>query len=142
MKQQPHHDCKKELHDASLKVTPARLGVLAALEKADAPLDVSSILTYLNAHHIEADKVTVFRIIHALTDKSIVNPIQFNEGKFRYEYAAKPAHHHFICDNCGKVIDIEGCFIQTMEKDIAQKKGVLVKRHSLEFFGLCADCQK
>lgn len=142
MNQQTKHDCREELRKSALKVTPARLGVLDALEHTDTPLDINTIISYLKSHHIEADKVTVFRIIHALTEKGLVKQIQFNEGKFRYEYADKPTHHHFICDDCGKVIDIEGCYIQTMEKDIAQKKGVLVKRHSLEFFGLCADCQK
>ena len=136
----PRHDCKKELRGASLKVTPARLGVLAALEQAQTPLDVSEIITYLENKGIKADKVTVFRIINALTDKGLTKQIQFNEGKFRYEHSRKADHHHFVCERCGKIEDVSNCNIDEVEKDI-QKKGLLIKRHSLEFFGLCKDCQ-
>ena len=136
------HDCKKELHGAALKVTPARLGILSVLEHADKPLDVASIITTLNKKKIGVDKVTVFRIVNSLTDKGLLKPIQFNEGKLRYEYAGKPKHHHFICERCGKIIDVMGCSIHLLERDIEKTKGVLVKRHSLEFFGLCADCLK
>lgn len=136
------HDCRAELKNASLKVTPARLGVLAALEQADMPLDVSTVKDYLIKQNIKADKVTVFRIINALTEKGLAKPIQLNEGKLRYEHTAKADHHHFICENCAAIEDISDCNTQQLEKDITQKKGLLIRYHSLEFFGLCADCQK
>ena len=136
------HDCREELRNADLKITPARLDVLHILERSDIPIDAATILSDLQKQNILIDKVTVFRILNSLTDKGILRPIQFNEGKLRYEYAAKPKHHHFICERCGKIIDIEGCVLDSLQKDIEKKKGVLVKRHSLEFFGLCADCQK
>lgn len=136
------HDCKEELRHVELKVTPARLGVLAALESTDTPLDIVTIMAYLHKKHIKADKVTVFRIMNALTEKGLIKPIQFNEGKLRYEYGALADHHHFVCEKCGSIQDVTGCNIDALEKEITKKKGVLVKRHSLEFFGLCADCQK
>ncbi len=140
MKPTKPHDCKEELRDAELKVTPARLSVLDILEHTNIPLDVSSIVIDLEKRQVKADKVTVFRILNMLTQKGLLRPIQFNEGKLRYEYAAKPKHHHFICEKCGAILDIEGCVIKPLEKDIEKMKGVLVKRHSLEFFGLCANC--
>lgn len=136
------HDCSRELHEVNLKVTPARLAVLASLEHAATPLDAVSITSYLKKNNILADKVTVFRILNSLTDKGLLKPIQFNEGKRRYEYADKPEHHHFVCEQCGAIEDIEDCNVSALVKNITKKKGVLVKRHSLEFFGLCADCQK
>jgi Fur family transcriptional regulator, ferric uptake regulator len=136
------HDCKKELHNAELKVTPARMGILSVLEHADTPLDVESIAIILKKNKIRADKVTVFRILNSLTHKGLLKPIQFNEGKLRYEYAGKPNHHHFICEQCGKIIDIMGCTIHRLEHEIEKTKGVSVRRHSLEFFGLCANCQE
>lgn len=136
-----NHDCKDELRNADLKVTPARLGVLSALENADKPLDVTDLINYLEKHDIDADRVTVFRIINVLTEKGLVKPIQFNEGKLRYEHAAKADHHHFICESCGDIKDVSDCNVDSLEKDLQKKKGLLVKHHSLEFFGLCANCQ-
>ncbi|HUQ85320.1 MAG TPA: Fur family transcriptional regulator [Candidatus Limnocylindrales bacterium] len=135
------HDCTQELRDADLKITPARLGVLSALENSNKPQDISDITTYLKKNSVKADQVTVFRIINAFTEKGLARPIQFNEGKLRYEQASASDHHHFICENCGDIEDISDCHIDDLEKNINNKKGLLIKRHSLEFFGLCKLCQ-
>ncbi len=134
------HDCKQELKGASLKVTPARLGVLEILENSTVPVDVRSIFDYLEKHNIRADLATVFRIINVFVESGIAKSIQLNEGKFRYEYAAKAEHHHFICENCGLIEDISDCNISSLEKELRRKKGFLIKKHSLEFFGLCKKC--
>lgn len=135
------HDCKTELRDFQLKATPARLGVLKALETTNIPLDVISLLNYLKKNNIKVDKVTVFRILNILSEKGLVTPIQLGEGKFRYEHSAKTEHHHFICEKCSRIIDISDCNIYKLEKEIKRKKGLFVKRHSLEFFGICKQCQ-
>lgn len=136
------HDCQQELREVDLKVTPARLGILGALEHTNTPLDVQELISYLEEKDIKADKVTVFRIINSFTEKGIAVPIQFNEGKLRYEHVSRATHHHFICEMCGRVEDISDCNIDTLQSEIQRKKKLLVKRHSLEFFGLCTDCQK
>lgn len=134
------HDCREELHDAKLRVTPARLGVLAMLESADMPVDVSMVTDYLKKQKISADEATVFRILNTFTDKGITKPIELNEGKLRYEYAAKPSHHHFVCEKCKAITDVEGCTVEVLERQIEKTKGAKVTRHSLEFFGFCRRC--
>lgn len=134
------HDCRVELHAAKLRVTPARLGVLDVLEHADRPIDVSTISTLLAKRHIEVDDVTVFRILHTFTSKGLAKVIQFNEGKFRYEYGANPEHHHFVCEKCGDIDIVEDCNVDTIVQAIEKKKGATVTRHSLEFFGICHAC--
>jgi Fur family ferric uptake transcriptional regulator len=138
---QKGHNCKEELRNAELKATPARVGVLEALEIATTPLDVTTVTEYLKVHNIKADKATVFRIMNALSKKGLITPIQLGEGKWRYEHSTKADHHHFICENCSNIEDISDCNIQNLEAELIKKKKLLVKRHSLEFFGLCRDCQ-
>jgi len=135
------HSCADELRNADLKSTPARLQVLAIVEHERVPLDVKTIASMLQKRGVDVDKVTLFRIVNALTEKGILKPIQFNEGKLRYEYAYLPEHHHFMCERCGWIEDVEVCNIAPVIQKIFSKNGLLVRRHSLEFFGLCADCQ-
>jgi len=142
MVQPQTHDCKSELKNVNLKVTPARLGVLQVLEKSTKPVDIATVTQYLDKKQIKVDQATVFRIINMFTEKGLVVPVQFNEGKFRYEYGPTADHHHFICEHCGTIEDISDCHIDELEKEISQKKKLLIKRHSLEFFGLCPNCQK
>lgn len=136
-----NHSCKEELREASLKVTPARLAVLTLLEQTDTPLDAPSIIEYLQKNKINADPATVFRMMSVFTNKGITKQLEFGEGKFRYEKVGDE-HHHLICEMCGQVSDISDCNIKGLEKEIQKKKDFLVKRHSLEFFGLCKNCQQ
>jgi len=76
------------------------------------------------------------------TEKGLLKPIQLNEGKYRYELASISDHHHLVCESCGNIEDISDCSIDLLEKDIETKKEFKVTSHSLEFFGICANCQK
>lgn len=136
------HDCKTKLREASLKATPARLSVLNLLEKSKRPIDVVSIIGYLRQKGIKADPATVFRIVNLFTQRGLARQIHFNEGKFRYEPFSKEDHHHLICNICGSIEDISDCSIDILEKEILRKKKFLVKNHSLEFFGICKQCQR
>src|SRR5258706_13391668 len=91
-----NHDCKSELREADLKATPGSLAVLKLLEKAEKPVDVATIIYYLQQHDIKADPVTAFRIMNMFTQKGLAKQITFKEGKFRYELARREDHHHLI----------------------------------------------
>lgn len=135
------HDCKQELRSASLKATPARLGVLKLLETANSPVDVSAMIDYLEKNNVEVDQATVFRIINLFTERGLTKQIHLNEGKFRYELASKKDHHHLVCKNCKKIEDIQ-CPIADIDQEIKEKTQFTVKHHSLEFYGICKICQQ
>ncbi len=142
MKAKIQHNYKKELNQAELRATPARIAIMQLLESTKEPVDAASIMDYLQKEKIATDPATVFRIMNTFTQKGITTPIQFQESKTRYELANKEHHHHLICENCGRVEIIEDTIIPVFEKHIEEKHNFTVKRHSLEFFGLCSNCQK
>ncbi len=124
-----------------VKKTPARIAAMEFLSQVDSPVDVEQIINYLRSKSLSTNKVTVYRIIEYFYKEGIVNRLDLQEGKFRYELA-RSDHHHLICDNCGKIDAVSDTVIPEMEKEIQKKQNFLVKRHSLEFFGLCSNCQK
>jgi Fur family ferric uptake transcriptional regulator len=136
------HDCKDELQEASLKATPARLAVMKFLEKSDQPVDTNMILDYLRQKDVDVDPATIFRMMNIFHKKGITQQIQLQEGKSRYELSNKSHHHHLVCTNCGRIEEVEGDFLKKMEEDVFKSKKFKVQSHSLEFFGLCEDCQK
>ena len=135
------HDCKEELKNINLKATPARLAVLNILEKSDTPLDISHIFSLLNKKGLKTDFATIFRTMNSFTEKGLTKQINLNEGKARYEISRNDNHHHLICQNCVSIEDISDCPIDALEKEIQEKKKFIIKTHSLEFFGLCKNCQ-
>jgi Fur family transcriptional regulator, ferric uptake regulator len=128
------------LQQSNLKATNARKVALHFFEKENRPLDADDVLTHLREHDLETDRATVYRILDIFFKKGLINRFEFQEGKFRYELSGRTDHHHLICEKCGKIEDISDCNIGELEKDIKKKKGFLVKRHSLEFYGMCPAC--
>ena len=124
-----------------IKTTPARLMVLELLIQKGIPADVETILSYLHKKDLHVNPVTIYRILDLFVEKGIAHRFEFNEGKFRYEIAKKD-HHHLVCQECGAIEDISDCGVEDLEKKIARKKQFIVKRHALEFFGLCQNCQE
>lgn len=136
------HDCKNELNEVELRATPARLALMELLESTDKPVDVQTMIGFLERRGIKADPATVFRIVNMFTEKGLTKQIQLQEGKARYELATQSDHHHLVCTKCGDIQDISDCNIGALEKDIEKRKGFKVTSHSLEFFGICQSCQR
>jgi len=45
-----------------------------------------------------------------------------------------------ICQNCGKVIEVEGDLLEELEQGIEKKYNFKIKNHSLKFYGICDNC--
>lgn len=133
-------DFTKLLNKHDLKITQARISLLELMEKESKPLDSQFLIDTLKLG-LQVDRVTIFRILNVLTEHGILKRLEFGEGKARYELNTKD-HHHLICQNCGSIEDISDCNIDALEKEIIRKKNFLVKLHTLEFYGLCKNCQK
>lgn len=129
------------LQKVNLKVTNARLGLLELFARSQQPIDAEEIFAFLQKEKIDADRATVYRMLETFYEKGIIHRFEFQEGKFRYELAGAD-HHHLICEQCGRIEDISDCGISEWETEIRKKKQFIVKRHVLEFFGVCKQCQK
>jgi len=126
-----------------LKKTRGRIEILNYLKRISTPVDASEIESYLlETKSTPINTATIYRILSILYKKGLVTRFELQEGKFRYELASKPDHHHLICKNCGSIEDISDCNIKALEKDIEKKKKFVVQSHSLEFFGVCPDCSR
>jgi Fur family ferric uptake transcriptional regulator len=123
------------------KKTPARLAISEFLAKVNTPADAEQIMEYLKSKKLNTNKVTVYRVLDFLFRNKIIDKVEFGEGKYRYELR-KNHHHHLICTGCGKIQDVEADVVEKLENEIQKDKHFKVQSHSLEFFGLCSNCQK
>lgn len=133
-------DLKTLLKENGLKATRNRLALLAYLSKTQKPHTASEILTVLKREEI--DQATVYRILDVFLKKALIKQIEFKKGSAYYELASQGHHHHLICKSCDRVEDVilpEEFSIQ--EKNIEKKTNFKIQDHSLEFFGLCAECK-
>lgn len=131
---------KELLISKGLEATPARVQILSICMDSKLPLDVNFVAEKMGS---KAHLATVYRTLEKFVTVGILERIDFQEGKFRYEYMHSH-HHHAVCNSCGKVEDIAESSreLKAIEKRLSSDSGFSVTKHILELFGLCNKCQK
>lgn len=131
-----------QLQQAGFRLTKLRLALIDLFTQQAHPISLEAIQTSLQSMDVTVHRVTLYRELEFLESQKLIVAIQLPDGKPRYEYAAQEHHHHLVCTNCHDIDEIvlDDDF-QDFETMIAGKHQFAVQRHSLEFFGLCANCQ-
>ena len=129
------------LRAESRKLTGPRRAIIAALEEQSHPLTIREIHSAIGT---ECDLATIYRSMHLLEKMRLVQRFDFGDAVARYElvrHEDHEHHHHLICTDCSKVVEIEDCFSEELERRIASGNGFAQITHKLEFFGVCPACQ-
>ena len=123
------------------KNTKVRQALVEILLRTNSPLSINDLLESLFKEKLAPNKTTIYREIDFLKKQEILQEVEFGDGKKRYEVSGEH-HHHIVCVNCKKVTDVQ------MEQDLDLFNAKIVRQagykpvgHSLEFFGLCSNCQ-
>jgi Fur family ferric uptake transcriptional regulator len=144
-----------QLQHASVRITAARVKVLAALlgaERAFSHQDLQDTLA-------DMDRVTLYRALDCLADAGLTHKIAGDDRVFRYSAGAEraepaiasttgphPPHHqhgHFKCTRCAKVFCLDSIGEAGLLQNALQESlGKGFQSHDIEFTikGWCADC--
>jgi Fe2+ or Zn2+ uptake regulation protein len=121
-------------HD--LKITPQRLEILRYLNKNRTHPTANEIYSALKKKNPSLSKTTVYNSLDILLKHNLIHELFISKSESRYDFKLG-MHHHFLCNNCGKIIDIdvECPFIGNMFKS----------KHKIEevhgyFKGICEEC--
>ncbi|USN53351.1 MAG: transcriptional repressor [Candidatus Nomurabacteria bacterium] len=134
-------DICEKLSQQGLRRTRVRHALHAVLEQAKQPLSVPELLQVFAKKDLPVNKTTIYRELEVYKKNDLVLELQFGEDQKRYELKQEH-HHHFICTQCGKVIDVlPKVDLHKEEERLAKKHRIHIQQHSLEFFGLCAKCK-
>jgi Fur family ferric uptake transcriptional regulator len=131
---------RHDLQKAHLRVTDSRVAVLEALLGQHGPFTVEEIHSRLVKKI--CDLATVYRSLGSLEKAGMIRRCEFGDGTARYELSESESHHHHhhvICRKCKKIVVLDGCELADIDR-IAQNRGFQDITHSLEFFGICAQC--
>lgn len=138
-----HHEIqyRKAFKASRKKATPARLAILEVLEHAKTPLSAEEIRKALPGN--KSDLVTVYRNLELLKNSGWVIAVNLGHQAAYYELADLKHHHHLVCENCGRIAEMDNCEARILSKESLKTKGFArVLRHSLEYFGVCNQCSK
>jgi Fur family ferric uptake transcriptional regulator len=84
---------------------------------------------------------TVYRTLQALADSEEVDVLRNADGENAYRRCSKGHHHHLVCRNCGRTVEVEGPAVERWADKIADEHGFTDVAHTLEIFGTCSNCQ-
>ncbi|MCC5615979.1 transcriptional repressor [Nostoc sp. CHAB 5836] len=83
---------------------------------------------------------TVYRSLEALKLEGMVQVRNLANGEALYSLAQQDKHH-LTCLQCGVSIPINQCPVHDLENQLESSHKFKVFYHTLEFFGLCNQCQ-
>jgi len=129
------------LRENGNKLTPQRHLVLRVIASSRDHLTPDAIFEKSRKLDSNIGKVTVYRTLELLDNLGLVCKTHSKEGSRSY-MMRRPSehHHHLICSDCGKVVDLTACDLIEADKKVAKESGFTIKGHLLEFYGICPDC--
>ena len=89
------------------------------------------------------DKVglaTVYRNLQAMAADGEIDMLRTDEGEAVYRACSTGHHHHLVCRNCGRTVEVEGPTVEAWATRVSAEHGFTDVHHTLEIFGTCADC--
>ncbi|MBI3954862.1 transcriptional repressor [Candidatus Gottesmanbacteria bacterium] len=134
-----------KLKSSGFKLTRGRKSIINIFINKNRPLSAAEIMDSLHKSKIYLHKTTVYRELEFLLSQNIIRQLQFSDRKKIYEILSNDHHHHLVCKNCQKTEKVSSVAletnIQSLEEEILTHSNFKNVRHSLEFFGLCRQCQ-
>ncbi|PGX62029.1 transcriptional repressor [Cutibacterium avidum] len=122
------------------RTTKQRLAIRALFD------DESFFLTAQQVHDLRerGDQVglaTVYRNLQTMAEDGELDAIRSEDGEMTYRRCSSAHHHHLVCRNCGKAVEIgPEKILEDWARDIAAKHGFSETGHELELFGICSEC--
>ena len=119
-----------------------REAVREALGGSEGFVSAQSLHSSLHATGSPIGLATVYRALADLATEGEADSLQ-QEGESLYR-ACTPGshHHHLICRNCGKTVEIEADAVEEWAHKVAAEHGFTQPNHVVDVFGFCADCSR
>ncbi len=110
-----------------------------ALKALDHPT-ATEVYGYVRERYPTVSRATVFRVLGGFADHGKALELRAAGSEVRYDYNVMP-HYHARCEKCGKVADVKTEGISESVLRATAEHGFAVRGYSVEFFGVCKDCQ-
>jgi Fur family peroxide stress response transcriptional regulator len=128
---------KRSLQGSGLRCTPQRHAVMAFLMEHPGHPTAAEIFEAVNRVDPRSSRATTYNNLRDLVKAGLVREVAVEGRAGRFDLEGM-RHHHFVCDRCGNVEDIEW---YNVPKPASRSLGKRVVREcQLIFRGLCAKC--
>lgn len=130
-----------QLRQAGFRLTPQRAMVLEAVYHSDGHLTTDEVFDRVRAYSAYVDLSTVYRTLLFLKQNSLIGELRLDGEPVRYEAVRSgQEHHHAICSECGRMLEIDPADLISLVNALREKHGFQANLIHVTIPGLCADC--
>ena len=122
------------------RATRQRAAVSSILDEIDDFRSAQDIHAILRSRGDSVGLTTVYRTLQALADAGKVDVLRTGDGESVYRRCSTSHHHHLVCRNCGRTVEVEGPAVERWAEKIGAEHGFVRVTHNVEVFGTCPDC--
>ncbi len=130
---------EKMTQSRGLKMTPQRRAIADYLQAAHHHPTADEVLQAVNRKFPMTSRATVYNTLNWLKEAGMIREV-FEGGMVRFD-PNTARHHHFVCNSCGKVEDVE-CGLLSALKICKLPDSQIVEDYEVTLRGLCAACQQ
>ena|ERR1051325_257291 len=130
---------KQSFEESRLRCTPQRYAVMAFLMECDRHPTAAEIFQAVNRVDPRSSRATTYNNLRDLVRAGLVREVAVEGRAARFD-ARGMRHHHFICDRCGNVEDMEWCDVPRPATRSLGKR--ILRECELIFRGLCIKCAR
>lgn len=126
-----------------VKFTKNQQQILHLLEDLDEEISAQELHLKIRQSNLKIGLATVYRTLKNLHLQGIIQERINPNGESLYELIKETHQHHLNCVNCGRSTILRGeyCPINHKLTDWCLTQNFKLYYHTLEFFGLCENCQ-
>jgi Fur family transcriptional regulator, peroxide stress response regulator len=128
---------KRCLEESGLRCTPQRYAVMAFLMECNQHPTAAEIFEVVNRVDPRSSRATTYNNLRDLVEAGLVREVAVEGRAARFD-AKGTRHHHFICDRCGNVEDLDWYNVPKPASDSLGKR--VLRECEVIFRGLCTKC--
>lgn len=129
----------KRLREAGIKATHQRIEVFRTVLESEEHPDAERVYQIVSQRIPTISLDTVYRTLWLLKDLDLISTIQTTQAKTRFD-ANIGTHHHFVCSECGAIIDFYNDKFDKLEIPKEIEEFGKANRLLVEIKGICNKC--
>ncbi|MBT8241506.1 MAG: transcriptional repressor [Acidimicrobiia bacterium] len=133
-------DPADRLRHQGLQVTAQRLAVLRAITESPHST-ADTIATSARAHIGTISRQAVYDALGVLVDRGIVRRIEPAGSSARYEDRVGDNHHHLVCRNCDRLVDIDCAVGDAPCLAPENDHSFVIDEAEVVYWGICPECR-
>jgi Fur family transcriptional regulator, ferric uptake regulator len=128
----------RQLADSGNRLTGPRALVVRAVADQEGAVTAERLVADLSAYGVS--RATVYRTLELLERRGLLARMHL-DSYHGYTVCDDSHHHHLLCSVCGRVAMVDAGGIETEIQKLARELDFRVDTHTLEFSGVCRECQ-